>query len=293
MSDTLKLPELELDAPTGGLAVGSSRAPSIGVFDSGVGGLSILRALRQRLPDASMTYVGDVAHSPYGERSARDVQERSLRIAEWLTAQGASLIVVACNTATVLAIEALRARWPKQLFVGVEPGVKPAAARSRTRRIGVMTTTATSNSERLRHLIARYAEDAYVHVQPCPGLVDVIERGELNGPALLGVLRPYCEAIVAANVDTVVLGCTHYPFVAAPIRSLLGEQVTVIDTATAIANRCAALWEQSLPAFDPTPSVRVLSTGSSGTMSLMTSQCPGLDHIAVEDLTIIPMTPPG
>lgn len=283
MKDTPNLLELEA-------------APSvrrIGVFDSGVGGLSILRALRGRLPDASMIYVGDVSHAPYGDRSPNEVIERSLQIVAWLAAQGATMIVVACNTATVLAIEALRARWPKLVFVGVEPGVKPAAARSPARRIAVMATAATASSERLRHLIARYAEDTHVHVQPCPGLADAIERGAVQGPALLDVLRPYCDAICDAQVDTVVLGCTHYPFVEASIRELLGADVTVIDTATAVAERSAALWEQSLPALVVGPAVRVLSTGATATMQLLLARCAGLDHLGVEVLTIIPSTLPG
>jgi len=283
MNDTLELLEPEAVPPT----------PCLGVFDSGVGGLSILRALRERLPDAPLIYVGDVAHAPYGDRSTAHVIERSVQIVEWLVARGATMIVVACNTATVLAIEALRARWPKLVFVGVEPGVKPAAARSRTRRIAVLATAATANSERLRHLIARYAEDAHVHVQPCPGLADAIEGGELEGPALLAVLKPYCAAIRAANVDTVVLGCTHYPFVEASIRELLGAEITVIDTATAIAERSASLWEQSPPVFAASPAARVLSTGATATMQLLLGQCPRLDHIGVEVLTIIPSTLPG
>src|ERR1700754_2425232 len=219
------------------------RTDCIGVFDSGVGGLSILRALRERLPQTSMLYVGDVAHAPYGERPVGEVVDRSIRIAQWLADQGSRMIVVACNTATVLAIEALRARWPELVFVGVEPGVKPAAARSRTRRIAVMTTAATAASARLAHLIARYAEDAYVHVQACPELASAIERGVLAGPELIEILRPYCAEIRAAAVDTVVLGCTHYPFVADAIRSQFGDEISLIDTASAIAERTASLWE--------------------------------------------------
>lgn len=266
------------------------QAPRIGVFDSGVGGLTVLRALRERLPCASMIYVGDVAHAPYGDRSARSVIARSVQVAGWLAEQQATMIVIACNTATVLAIEVLRARWPRIVFVGVEPGVKPAVARSRTRRIAVMATVATAHSERLRHLIARYAEGAYVHVQPCPGLADAIERGVLSGAALLEVLRPHCDAIRSANVDTVVLGCTHYPFVEAAIRELLGTGITVIDTASAIAERSASLWERSPPAFDAAPSVRVFSTGASDTMQLLLSPCADLQHLRVEVLTIIPST---
>ena len=283
MNDTPDSPEL--NAPPA--------RPCIGVFDSGVGGLSILRALRTRLPDASMVYVGDVAHAPYGDRPAAQVIERSMQVVEWLVAQGATMIVVTCNTATVLAIEALRARWPRVVFVGVEPGVKPAAARSRTRRIAVMATVATARSERLRRLIARHAEAAHVHVEPCPGLVDAIERGELQGAALLEVLEPHCDAIRAADVDTVVLGCTHYPFIEASISALLGGQVTLIDTATAIAERSATLWEQSLPPCDAAPTRRVISTGATGTMQSLLDRCNGLEHIAVEVLTIIPCTLPG
>jgi len=267
--------------------------PFIGVFDSGVGGLSILRALRKRLPDASMLYVGDVAHAPYGDRSEQQVFERSTKIVEWLAAQGATMVVIACNTATVLSIEALRARWPGLVFVGVEPGVKPAAARSRTRRFAVMATAATARSARLQHLIARYAEGAHVHVQPCPGLVDAIERGELQGAALLDALTPHCNAIREANVDTVVLGCTHYPFVEAAIRDLLGANVVVIDTAIAIAERSASLWEKSMPTWDKSPTLRVLSSGATGTMRRLLGECPGLDRVEVEVLIIIPSTLPG
>ena len=258
------------------------RAGCIGVFDSGVGGLSILRALRLRLPDASMVYLGDVAHAPYGARPPHEVVARSVRIVDWLVDEGAQMIVVACNTATVLAIEILRARWPKRVFVGVEPGVKPAAARSRNRRIAVMATEATAASQRLRHLIARYAEDARVHVQPCPGLASAIERGVLDGPELLDVLRPSCDAIRAAGVDTVVLGCTHYAFVEESIRALLGADITLIDTAAAVGERSASLWEQEPPRFDPTPMLRVTSTGATDTMQRLIVRYPELGGIGVE-----------
>ncbi len=262
----------------------STLPPCIGVFDSGVGGLSILRGLHQRLATTSMIYVGDVAHAPYGERAASEVIDRSMRIVEWLAGQGAQMIVVACNTATVLAIEALRARWPTLVFVGVEPGVKPAAAQSHTRRIAVMVTAATATSERLRHLIERYAADAHVHVQACKGLADAIERGVLEGPALLDVLRPHCDAIRAANVDTVVLGCTHYTFVEDSIRTLLGSEIRLIDTASAIAERAASLWEQTPPVFEPEPRLRVMSTGVIETMRLLLQRCPGLQGTAIESL---------
>ena len=265
-------------------AAASSSTDCIGVFDSGVGGLSVLRVLHQRLPDASMVYVGDVAHAPYGERSAPEILARCALIVEHLAAAGARIIVIACNTATVSAIEALRARWPTLMFVGVESGVKPAAARSRSRRIAVMTTAATATSDRLRHLIARHAENVHVHVQPCPALASAIECGVLGGPALREILRPYCDEILAANVDTVVLGCTHYPFVEEGIRDLLGSELDLIDTATAIAERTASLWERIPPAFDAAPRVRVLSTGALDTMQLLLARCAELDQLKVESL---------
>jgi glutamate racemase len=272
-----------LDFPTG---VDARTPELIGVFDSGVGGLSILRALHQRLPRASMIYVGDVAHAPYGDRPASDVIERCAKIVEMLAERGARMIVVACNTATVLAIETLRARWPDRVFIGVEPGVKPGAARSKSKRIAVMATVATAQSERLRHLVARYAEDAHVHIEACPGLASAIECGVLGGPDLLAVLEPHCKAIRAANVDTAVLGCTHYPFVETAIRELLGDRITLIDTATAIAERGAALWEQAAPIIEARPSLRVLSSGGIDTMRQLLQQCPGLDRIDVESIEL-------
>ena len=258
----------------------------IGVFDSGVGGLSVLRALHLRLPAAALVYAGDVAHAPYGERPAAQVLERCERLVEHLVGQGARMIVVACNTATVLAIDQLRERWPQLSFVGVEPGVKPAATRSRSGRIAVMVTPATAASARLRRLIEHHADGVHVHVQPCPGLADAIERGALQGPALLEVLQPCCDAIRAANVDTVVLGCTHYPFVADSIRSLLGAEVTLIDTATAIAERVASLWPHAPGAPGAPATVRAISTGATDTMQTLLSQCPDLEATEVTRLSL-------
>jgi glutamate racemase len=267
--------------------------PCIGVFDSGVGGLSVLSALRERLPAVSMLYVGDTAYAPYGDRPAEEVLQRCGQVVEWLAAQGATMIVVACNTATVLGIEALRAGWPELVFVGVEPGVKPGVAQSRTGRVALMTTSATAHSERLRHLVVRHAADAHVHVQACPGLVDAIERGELDGAALDEVLKPFCDAIRAAEVDTVVLGCTHYPFIEAAIRESLGGNVTLISTAGAVAERCASLWKPSPAPPGGSPTLRVLSSRETHTMRALLRQCPGFDHLQVEVLTIIPPTLPG
>jgi glutamate racemase len=258
--------------------------PCIGIFDSGVGGLSVLDALKRRLPQASFVYIGDVAHSPYGERDPAEVVERCQRLVAWLADRDARTIVVACNTATVLGIDAMRQRWPALRFVGVEPGVKPAVAATRTRRIAVMTTPATAASARLRFLIEAFAPGIHVHVEPCPGLAAVIERGVVHeGPELTAVLAPLCARIRAARVDTVVLGCTHYPFVAHAIRALLGDAIKLIDTASAVAERVGVV---SGDAHKGSVNLRVLSTGPIGPMQRLLTHCRDLAPIEVESLPI-------
>lgn len=264
-------------------------APSglIGMFDSGVGGLSVLRAVRARLPDASFIYLGDGAYAPYGQRTAAQVVARCESVVEHLIEHGARLIVVACNTATVLAIATLRARWPTLHFVGVEPGIKPAIAATRSRRIAVMATSATVASARVRQLIQHHGAGIFVHLQACPGLATAIENGVLDGPELHEILSSSCASVRVAEVDTVVLGCTHYPFVADPIRQLLDPGVTLIDTATAIAERVASLWEPIAGAGVGTrtaPSVRLQNTGATQTMRLLLQRCPGLSDHPIEQL---------
>ena len=256
----------------------------IGVFDSGVGGLSVLRELRRRLPGASMVYVGDVAFAPYGPRCAPEVLARCERIVDHLARLGARLVVVACNTATVQAIDTLRARWPALTFVGVEPGIKPGVAVSRSGRIAVMATAATLQSARLRQLVERHAAGASVLLQPCPGLADAIEAGVLDGPALMTVLTPYCDRITQARVDTVVLACTHYAFVADAIQRLLGPGVTLIDTAAAVAERAASVWTDAGP--QGAPALRAQSTGDTRTMRRLLRQCPGFESTEVGPLTL-------
>ena len=230
---------------------------------------------------ASLVYVGDVSHAPYGERAAAEVLERCEKVTEHLIERGARLIVVACNTATAQAIELLRERWPHLRFVGVEPGVKPAVALSRTGRIAVMATPATAASARLRRLIDNHAAQAHVHVQPCPELAAAIERGALDGEALFEVLKPSCDGVRDAQVDTVVLGCTHYPFVAGAIRELLGADIMLVDTASAVAEHAASVWHHEIGA-DARPTTRVLSTGMPETMKRLLRQCPGLEGTEVE-----------
>jgi glutamate racemase len=249
------------------VAVCRTENVAIGVFDSGVGGLSIAREMRRRMPKSPLLYVGDVSHSPYGERPTGEVVERAQRIAAWLIERGARTIVVACNTATVLAIDTLRLQWPAIVFVGVEPGIKPAAALTRTGRIAVMTTPATARSERLRALIHRHASTLHVHVQGCDGLASAIERGNLDGQELHRALRPHIEAVRMARVDTIVLGCTHYAFVDQALRELHGNDVMLVDTAAAVAGRVASLAKGTPTGAPPsTEMTRFLSTGATRTM---------------------------
>lgn len=215
----------------------------IGVFDSGLGGLSVLRALQRQLPHAPLRYLADSAHAPYGDRSEAFIVERSQRIAQHLVGQGAALQVVACNTATAAAVAGLRERWPALPIVGVEPGLKPAAAATRNGRIGVLATTGTLRSEKFRQLLARQGDAVQVVAQPCPGLADLIERGALDTPELRALVDRCCAPLRAAGVDTVVLGCTHYPFVQHLIADAMGPQVQIIDTADSVARRAAQLWQ--------------------------------------------------
>jgi glutamate racemase len=213
----------------------------VGIFDSGVGGLSALRAVHESLPHASLSYFADAAHAPYGERTDAQILERSHKVAAHLISQGAELIVVACNTATAIAIDSLRARWPTLPIVGVEPGLKPAVSLSRSGRVAVMATAATLRSDRFERLVQAHARHAFVQRRPCPGLAALIERGDLAHPDLLRSLAEHCAALQAAGVDVVVLGCTHYSFVRSPIERLLGSGVAIIDTARAVANQVGRL----------------------------------------------------
>lgn len=216
----------------------------IGVFDSGVGGFTVLRELRTLIPGARLRYLADTAYAPYGPRTPDDIRARSFAITEHLIEQGAGLIVIACNTATAHAIEALRARWPDLPFVGTEPGIKPAVAASRNGRIGLLATAATAASARLRALIERHAGDRQVIVQGCPGVVDHIEAGDLDSRELRALVSEHCAPLRAAGVDTALLGCTHYPLIEPLWREALGADVQLLRIETAVARRAADLWQQ-------------------------------------------------
>jgi glutamate racemase len=241
----------------------------IGVFDSGVGGLSVLAALHARMPGSRFHYVADSAHAPYGERSDGEIAQRALLLARHLAAHGAQAIVVACNSATAVAVAELR-RMPGALpVIGVEPGLKPALAATRNGRVGVMATAATLRSARFQALQAAHARGAQVHLQACDGLARAIEEahddprgGDGSSPRLRETVERHCAPLRAAGVDTAVLGCTHYPFARAEIQRALGPSVTLIDTADAVARRAAEVC--GAPAADP-------ATAANGPIALLQS----------------------
>lgn len=224
----------------------SAHAP-IGVFDSGVGGLSVLRHIRAQCPQEDLLYFADSAHAPYGEKSEAYVVERSLAIAEFLLSLGAKALVVACNTATVAAIKAVRARYPELPVVGVEPGLKPAAAASRSGKVGVLATARTLQGEKflqLREQISN-ATGAEFLLQPAVGLVDQIELGDLHSAPIGAMLERYISPLLDQGADTLVLGCTHYPFVRDGIQRVLDghgrSDVQLVDTGDAVARQLVRL----------------------------------------------------
>jgi glutamate racemase len=211
---------------------------AIGIFDSGIGGLTILRAVREALPHEDLIYVADTAHLPYGAKSAEIVRARAITITGFLVERGAKAIVVACNTATAAAIDLLRDRFDLP-FIGVEPAVKPAVAATRSRVIGVLATPATLDSARFHALLSRHAGEVRVQMAPCAGLAEQIERGDLDGGQTEVLLRGFVEPLLTKGADTIVLGCTHYPLVAHIIQRIAGPGVSVIENGTAVARELA------------------------------------------------------
>ncbi|MGF6770974.1 glutamate racemase [Paraburkholderia sp. GAS199] len=216
-------------------AGGDSRAP-VGIFDSGLGGLSVLRAVRAQLPDEAILYVADSLYAPYGERDDDFIADRTLAIGQWLVGQGAKALVVACNTATAQSIALVREKLSIPL-IGVEPGIKPAALQSKTRVAGVLATYSTLRSARFQTLLERYAADCRFLCQPGHGLVQAVERCDVGSTELRALLRGYLEPMLDAGADTLVLGCTHYPFLDAAIRDIVGDRLMLIDTSVAIARQ--------------------------------------------------------
>jgi glutamate racemase len=220
----------------------AAQAP-VAIFDSGLGGLSVLRAVRAELPDEALIYVADSFYAPYGERDDDFIADRTLAIGAWLVAQGAKALVVACNTATAQSIALAREQLPIPV-IGVEPGIKPAAAQSRSHVAGVLATQATLRSARFLALHERYAAECRFICQPGHGLVQAVERCDVDSPELRALLHGYLQPMLDAGADTLVLGCTHYPFLDRTIREIVGERLALIDTSVAIARQLQRVLDQ-------------------------------------------------
>jgi glutamate racemase len=220
---------------------------TVGIFDSGVGGLSVATAVHQLLPALPVRYIADTAFFPYGERPPAEVEARAAALTAELVGDGCGLVVVACNTASSAALERLRAQFPATPIVGMEPPLKPAAERTRTGRVAVLVTPATARGERLARLQAAYAGDAAVEVVPMPGLADLVEEGEISGERVEQALRRALDGLQIGGqspVDEVALGCTHYGFLRTTLEAILGRNVEVIDAADAVARRVQHQLEQ-------------------------------------------------
>ncbi|MCK5921864.1 MAG: glutamate racemase, partial [Methylococcales bacterium] len=227
----------------------------IGIFDSGVGGLSVLRHIHSHLPSENLIYLADQAHVPYGARSKQEIQHFCTGITRFLLEQRVKLIVVACNTATAAALDYLRETFPAVLFVGMEPAVKPAAAATRSKKVGVLATLSTFKSQRYADLMQRFANEIQVWEDPCRGLVELIENGRFATPDTKYLLKQVLRPMLTAAVDTFVLGCTHYPFVLPLIEEIIEEEgergadavhvTAVIDPAPAVVRQVAHLLLQN------------------------------------------------
>lgn len=239
------------------------REAPIGVFDSGVGGLSVLKEIQTLLPRESLLYVADCGNIPYGEKSAAFIRQRCEVIAGFFREQGAKALVLACNTATVAGVADLRQRYPDWPIVGMEPAVKPAAAATRSGVVGVLATTGTLQSAKFAALLDRFAGDVRVITQPCPGLVERIEAGDLHSEPLRHLLASYVEPLLAAGCDTIILGCTHYPFLKPLLRDMIAPSVTLIDTGAAVARQLLRLLaERELLADGPAREARFWTSAS-------------------------------
>ncbi len=219
---------------------------AVGVFDSGVGGLSVLREVVRRLPHHDMLYLADSAHVPYGPRRLEEIRALARGITSFLIDRGACVVVVACITASAASLHDLRAHFQVPI-VGMEPAVKPAVEHTRSRHVGVIATQATFQGELFARLVERFAQDTVVHTQACPDLVERVEAGQTDGPETEALLRRYLEPMLAAGIDSLVLGCTHYPFLRPAIERVIasaGKQVEVIDPAPAVARQTERVLER-------------------------------------------------
>ena len=262
------------------------RSGPIGVFDSGVGGLSVLRQIQHQFPQENLIYLADQQHVPYGPRPLAQVRQFSEAITRFLLDQGVKLIVVACNTASAAALYHLRETFPEVPFVGMEPAVKPAAEQTQSGVVGVLATPATFQGRLYASVVERFASGVILLQDTCPGLVDQIEKGDLQGPKTRNILEGALSPMLARGIDRVVMGCTHYPFVIPLIQEIVGPDVKVIDPAPAVARQVGrVLAERKLDNQTSVPGqVRYLTSGEP---SHLTSLLPRLMDVQASVSTVI------
>lgn len=249
----------------------NSASGPVGIFDSGIGGLSVMHAIQKALPSETLIYLADQAHVPYGPRSLNEVRAFSEGITRYLLDQGGKLIVVACNTASAAALHYLRQIFPQVPFVGMEPAVKPAAEHTESGVVGVLATPATFQGELYASVVERFANGVTVLQDTCPGLVMEVDAGQIDTPKVRAILERALNPMLAQGIDTVVLGCTHFPFVIPIIEDIVGPEVRVIDPAPAVARQAKRVLEAN-GLLNPIPqdnAVIFLTTGDPARMEVL------------------------
>jgi glutamate racemase len=227
------------------MSASDSLSNPIGVYDSGIGGLSVLRALQDLLTGEDWVYFGDQARVPYGNRSLEEIRQLADGVTQFFLNRKVKAMVIACNTASAAALKYLRGRYPELPIIGMEPAVKPAAEQTRSGHVGVLATPSTFQGDLYASVVERFAQDVVIHQATCPGLVAQIENGHLKTPKTLRILREAIEPMLAEGVDTLVMGCTHFPFVIPAITQISAGRARVIDPAPAIARQVRRVLEKN------------------------------------------------
>jgi glutamate racemase len=249
----------------------------IGILDSGLGGLSVFNEIQALLPGEDIIYFGDSAWCPYGPRHPEEIQRRVFAITDYLLEQHCKLIVVACNSATIAAVEALRATYPVP-FVGMEPAVKPAAAMTRTGTVGVLATEASLAGAKFHRLLHTHAEGVNVITRPCPNFVDLVERGELEGKRAYAIVEEETQPLIDAGADVLVLGCTHYPFLRPLIQEVAGTEIQILDTGAAVARHVVQLLKNKGTPDTKNTDYQIITTGDLKTLQeLFPRLCPEIN----------------
>jgi glutamate racemase len=238
----------------------------IGLFDSGLGGLAVLKEIRRQLPNEDLIFFADQGRLPYGPRPASEIRLFSEQVTKYLLARQVKAVVIACNTASAAALAHLRQVFPLTPFIGMEPAVKPAAAQTQSRVVGVIATQSTCQSEVFASVVERFAKNVTVLPQACPGLVTQVEAGELESPKTIALLHEYLDPMLAAGIDSLVLACTHYTFLTPAIQKVVGPQVNVIDPAPAVARQVGRVIEPHGP--NPNPFIQAITSSPANSTPL-------------------------